>query len=119
MLSRNGAINVKMDVFLEKKSSSKTPRLSFSSKINCNLCVTFINKLFSNNIETLVPSMSFHFPVVSLYLYKYTIQSCMVHCHIWAGTSICHLEMLDKLQNEYEKVLFLSFQLHLNSLVMT
>ena len=63
--------------------------------------------------------MSFHIPVVSLYLYKYTIQSGMVHCHIWVGASICHLEILDKLQNEYETVLFLSFQPHFKSLVMT
>ena len=35
-----------------------------------------------------------------LYLYKSTIRSCVkCCCHVWAGTPICYLELLDQLQN--------------------
>ena len=43
--------------------------------------------------------MKFLSPEVALYLYKSTIEPHMEFCcHIWAGTPICYLELLDRLQ---------------------
>ena len=40
----------------------------------------------------------FSFKVV-LYLYKFTIWSCIKYCcHVWADAPSCYLELLDKLQ---------------------
>ena len=45
--------------------------------------------------------MKFLSPVVTLYLYKSTIQTCMEYrCHVGVGASTCCLELLDKLQKE-------------------
>ena len=41
--------------------------------------------------------MEFVYPNVSLYLYKSTIWSSMEYCfHVWAGTSSCYLDKLQK-----------------------
>ena len=45
--------------------------------------------------------MKFLSPEVALYLYKSTIRPCTEYCcHVWAGASICYLELLDKLQKQ-------------------
>ena len=42
--------------------------------------------------------MKFLSPEVAPYLYKFTIQTCIEYCcHVWAGTRICYLEMLELL----------------------
>ena len=46
-------------------------------------------------------SMKFLSPEVALYLYKSTIMPCIQYgCHVRAGASSCHLELLDKLQKQ-------------------
>ena len=43
--------------------------------------------------------MKFFSPEVVLYLYKFTIQSCIEYCcHVWTGTTSYYLKLLDKLQ---------------------
>ena len=40
-------------------------------------------------------------PEIALYLYESTICPCMEYCcDVWAGTSSCYLELLDKLQKQ-------------------
>ena len=74
--------------------------LSFSSKLDWYSYVIFsVAKTASRKIGALIGSMKFLSPDVALYLYKSTISPCMEYCcHVWAGATICYLEMLDKLQ---------------------
>ena len=59
-----------------------------------------IAKTSSKKIGALIGSMKFLSPENALYLYKFTICSCMEYCcHAWAGAPSFCLEMLDKLQN--------------------
>ena len=45
--------------------------------------------------------MKFLSPEIALYLYESTICPCMEYCcDVWAGTSSCYLELLDKLQKQ-------------------
>ena len=95
-----GAIDVKMDgSVLEKKSSFKMPVLTFSSKLDWGSYIVSIGKTASKKIEALICSMKFVSPEVVLYLYKFTILSCMEYCClVWAGAPSCYLELLDNLQ---------------------
>ena len=97
-----GAIDVKMDgSFLEEKSSFKMLGLTFSSKLDWGSYTVSIAKTASKKIGALIRPMKFLSPVVSLYLYKFTIRSCMEYCcHVWAGAPSCYLELLDKLQKQ-------------------
>ena len=48
--------------------------------------------------------MKFLSPEVALYLYKSTICPCIEYCgHVWAGTSSCYVELLDKLQKRISR----------------
>ena len=74
--------------------------MTFSSKLDWCSYIISIAKTASKKIGALIRSMKFVSPEVSLYLYKSTICQCMEYCfHVWAGASICYLELLDKLQN--------------------
>ena len=87
-LSNNtGAINVKMGgSILEEKSSFKMVGLTFSSKLDWSCCIISIVKTTSKIIGTLIPSMKFLSPEVSLYLHKCTILPYMEYCcHVMAG----------------------------------
>ena len=95
-----GAIVVKTNgSVLEEKSSFKMVGLTFSSKLDWGSYTISIAKTASKEIGTLIRSMKFLSPEVALYLYKFTIGSCMeFYFHIWAGAMSCYLELLDKLQ---------------------
>ena len=94
------AIDVKMDgSVLEEKTSFKMLGLTFSSKLDWGSYIVSIAKTASKKIGALIRSMKFLSPVVTLYLYKSTIQPWMEYiCHVWAGAPSCYLELLDKLQ---------------------
>ena len=98
--NNNGSINVKMDgSVLEEKSSFKMLGLTLSSKLDWGSYIISIAKTSSKKIGALIRSMKFLSPEVAPYLYKSTICPCMEFCcHVWAGASSCHLELLDKLQ---------------------
>ena len=90
-----------MGLFLRKKSSFKMLGLTFSSKLDWSSYIISIAKTASKKIGALIRSMKFLSPEVALYLYKSTIRPCMEYCcHVWAGAPSCHLELLDKLQNQ-------------------
>ena len=84
---------------LEEKASFKMVGLTISSKLDWGSYIMSIAKTASKKIETLIRSVKFLSSEVALYLYKFTICPCMEYCcHVWAGTSCCYLELLDKLQ---------------------
>ena len=84
---------------LEEKSYLKMLGLTFSSKLDWASYIISIAKIASKKIGALIRSMKFLSPEVALYLYKSTIRPCMEYCcHVWAGASICYLDLLDKLQ---------------------
>ena len=94
------AIDVNMDgPVLEEKISLKMPELTFSSKLDWDSYIVSITKTTSKKFGALIRCMKFLSPEVALYLYKFTIGSCMEHCcHAFAGAPSCYLELLDKLQ---------------------
>ena len=94
-----GAIDVQMDgPVLKEKTSFKMLGLTFSSKLDWDSYIFSIAKTASKNIGALIRSMKFLSPEVALYLYKSTIWPCIEYCcHVWAGTSSCYLELLNKL----------------------
>ena len=66
----------------------------------CHDNINKIAKTSSKKIGALIVSMKFLSPENALYLYKFTICSCMDYCcHVWVGAPSFYLEMLDKLQN--------------------
>ena len=84
---------------LEEKSSFEMLDLTFSSKLDWGSYIVSIAKTASKKIGTLIYSMKFLSPQVTLCLYKSTIQTCMEYCcHVWAFAPSCYLELLDKLQ---------------------
>ena len=93
-------IHVKVnDSVLEEKPSFKVLGLTFSSKHDWDPYIVSIVKTASKKIETLIRSIKFLPPEVTLQLYKSTILSCMEYCcHLWAGVPSCFLKLLDKLQ---------------------
>ena len=84
---------------LEGKSFFKMMGLtSFPNWIE-TLNIVFIARTTSKKVESLTRSMKFLSPGVALYLYKFTIRSCKkTYCNVWAGTSSCYLEFLNKIQ---------------------
>ena len=98
--NNNSSIDGKMEgSVLEEKSSFKMLGLTFSSKLDWGSYIISIAKTVSKKIGALIRSMKFLSPEVALYLYKSTIRPCMEYCcHVWAGASSCHLDLLDKLQ---------------------
>ena len=73
--------------------------LTFSSSLDWGSYINPIAKTASKKIGSLIRSMEFISPHIALYFYKSTICSCMEYCcHVWAGASRCHLELLHKLQ---------------------
>ena len=75
------AIDVKMSVsVLEEKSSFKMLELTFCSKLDWGSYIISIAKTPSKKIGALIHSMKFLSPDVALYLYEFTIQSCMEYC---------------------------------------
>ena len=105
--NNNGSIDVKMDEsVLEEKSSFKTLRLTFSSKLDWGSYIICIAKTASKKIGALICSMKFLSPEVALYLYKSTIRPCMEYCcHVWAGAPNCCLELLDKLEKRISRTI--------------
>ena len=84
---------------LEEKSSFKILGLIFSSKLDWGSYFISIAKTVSKKIGALIRSMKFLSSEVALYLYKTTIQSCMLYCcHVWTGVPSCFVELLDRLQ---------------------
>ena len=82
---------------LEEKPSFKMLGLTFSSKLDCVSYIISIAKTASKRIGALIRSMKFLSPEVALYLYKFTIRSCMEYCcHVWDGAR--YSAFLDKLQ---------------------
>ena len=92
--NNTGAIDVKMDGHdLEEKSTFKMLGLPFSSKLDWGSYITSIAKT-AKKIETLICSMKFISPDITLYLYKSTIQPCLEYCcHVWAGGPSSYLKM--------------------------
>ena len=75
--------------------------LTFSSKLDWGSYIVTIGKTASKKIGALIRSMKFFSPEVALYLYKYTIHSCMEYCcHVCTGAPSCYLELLGKLQKQ-------------------
>ena len=86
---------------LEEKSPFKMLGLMFCSKVDWDSYLSSIAEAVSEKIGTLIPSMKFVSPEVTLYLYKSTIQPCMEYCcHIWTSAPSCYLELLDWLKNQ-------------------
>ena len=84
---------------LEEKSSFNMLGLTFSSKLDWGTYIISIAKTASKKIGTLICSMNFLSPEVTLYLYKSNIQPSMKYCcHVWASAPICYMELLDKQQ---------------------
>ena len=83
---------------LEEKPSFKVLGLIFSSKLDWGSYIISIAKTATKKI-TLICSMKFLSPQVTLYLCKSTIRPCMEYCcHVWAGAPSCYLELLDRLK---------------------
>ena len=98
--NNTGATDVKMEAsVLVEKSTFKTLRLPFSSKLDLGSDIISVLKTASMKIGALIRSIKF-FPFdVALYLYKSIRCPCMEYCcHVWAGAPSCYLELLDKLQ---------------------
>ena len=103
-----------MSVF-EEKSSFEMLGLGFSPKLDWGSYTISIAKTASKKIGALIHSMKFLSPEVALYLYKSTIRPCMEYCcHVWAGAPSCYLELLDKLQKQLCRTIFLHLLLVLN-----
>ena len=84
---------------LEEKSSFKMLGLTLSSKLDWGSYIVSLAKTASKKIGALIHSLKFPSPEAALCLYKYTIRPCMEYCcHVWAGSSSCYLEFLNKLQ---------------------
>ena len=70
--------------------------LTFSFKLDWGSYIISIAKTASKKIGALIRSLKFLSPEIALYLYKFTLRSCMEYrCHVWAGTY--YLDLLDKL----------------------
>ena len=75
--------------------------MTLSSKLNWDSYISSIAEIFSKKIGALIHSMKFLSPQVALYLYKSTKCPHMEYCcHVSAGSPSCHLELLDKRQNQ-------------------
>ena len=107
--NNTGAIDVKMDrSVLEKKSFFKMLGLTFPSKLDWGSYIISIVKTASKKFGALTHSMKFLSPEVARYLYESTIHPFMEYCcHVWAGDPSCYLELLDKLQKGYARLLVL------------
>ena len=82
--------------------------LTFSFKLDWGSYIISIAKTVSKKIGALIRFINFPSPEVALNLYKSTILPCMEYCcHIWAGAPSCYLELLDKLQIGYARLLVL------------
>ena len=80
--------------------------LTFSSKLDWGSYIISIAKTASKKIGTLIRSMKFLSPEVTLYLYKSTIHPCMGYCcHVWASAPSCYLDLLDKLQKRICRII--------------
>ena len=66
---------------LEKKSSFKMQRWSFSTKLDWGPYIVSTGKTASKKIEASIRSMEFLSPEVALYLYKSTILPFLEHCY--------------------------------------
>ena len=78
--NNNGSIVVKMDLLgsvLKENSSFKILGLSFSSKLDWGSYIIYVAKTASKKIGPLILSMKFLSSEVALYIYKFTICSCM------------------------------------------
>ena len=77
-----------------------------------------IAKTASKKIEALIHFMMFLSAEVPLYLYKSSICPCMEYCcHVWAGAHSCCLELLNKLQEQFCKIIGPSLTASLEPLV--
>ena len=73
--------------------------LPLSSKLDGISYIISIAKTSFKKIGVLIWSMKFLSTEVAVFLNKSTIQTCMKYCfHVWAGTSSCYLNMLNKFQ---------------------
>ena len=82
----------------EGKSSFKMLGLTVLSKLDWGSYITCF-KSASKKIGALISSMKFLSIEVVLHLYKSSICPCMEYCcYVWAGTTSCYLELLDKLE---------------------
>ena len=98
--NNTGAIDVKTDgSVLEEGKYFRMLGLTFSSELDWGSYIIFIAKTASKKIGALISFMKFCSPDVALYLYKSTIDPCMIYCcHVWVGGSNCNVELLDELQ---------------------
>ena len=72
---------------------------TFSSKLFCGYYIVSMAKTTYKKIGALICSITFLNPEVALYLYKYTIRSCMEYCcYVWTGAPSGYLDLLDQLQ---------------------
>ena len=107
-----GAIDMKMDEsVLEKNSSFKMLGWLFLLNWIGALTLSLLVKLPPRYLELWFVVLLFVLtPEVAQYFYKSTIRPCMTYCcHLWAGTSSCHLEFLDKLQKWICRTIGFSF----------
>ena len=95
------AVDVKMDVSVLEKNSFQMMWLNFSFKLDWSSYIMALAKNASKKVGALICSMKILAPETAVFLYKFTIRSCMEYCcHVWAGTPGCFLEFLDKLQEQ-------------------
>ena len=102
--NNTGAIDVKIGgSILEQKSSFKMLGLTFSSKLDRGSYIISTADTAFKKTGALICFMFFP-PEVALYLYKFTIRSCMEYCcHVWAGAPNFYLELLDKLRKRISR----------------
>ena len=94
---------------LEKKSSLKMLKLTFSFKLDWGSYIISTGKSTFKKVGALIRSMKFLSSEVALYLYKSTIRPCMEYCcHVWAGVPSCYLELLGKLEKQIYRTVGLS-----------
>ena len=97
--NNSGAIGKNMEGSgLQEKTSSQILGLSFFSKLDCGFYTVSIVKTVSKKIGTLIHTKSFFFPSLSLSLQISIRRGTEYFCHVYADTSNCYLNMLDKQQ---------------------
>ena len=70
----------------------------FCRSASMNFHTYSIAKTASKKIRALFNSTKFLSPKVALYLYKFTLPTCMEYCyHVWDGASSSYLNLVDKL----------------------
>ena len=115
-----GAIDVKVNSSVLEEFFFKVLGLSFSLKLDLGSHSVFIAEIASKKVETLICSMKFLPPKITLYLCKSNIMPSMEYfCHVELGASSSHLDILYKLQKQVWRTLVLYLLPLLNPWLIT